>query len=102
MIYTFQSEAAGNLIMLGPQGDQLLQTLGRAPAAKGIFEAQDLPALLAKLETAMAGDVAPGADEASDSAEGKPVAVALRARLWPMVEMMRLANQAGKPIVWGV
>ena len=28
--------------------------------------------------------------------------VALRQRLWPLVEMLRRAQAAGEPVVWGV
>ena len=38
MIYKFRCKAAGDVIMLGPNGDQMLRLLGREPAAKGIFE----------------------------------------------------------------
>jgi hypothetical protein len=40
MLYKFRSKAAGDLIMLGPQGDQLLRLLGREPARQGIIEAR--------------------------------------------------------------
>ena len=36
MIYKFRSKAAGDLIMLGPHGDQIMRILGREPAPKGI------------------------------------------------------------------
>ncbi len=96
MIYKFKSKAAGDLIMLGPQGDQLLQLLGRDPVAKGIFEVTDMPALVARLEAAVAGAAA-APDEGSPEPE-----VALRQRLWPMIEMLRRCHAAGQPIVWGV
>ena len=99
MIYKFKSPASGDVIMLGPQGDQLLHLLGRGPAAKGIFEPADMPNLISTLQTALAeaGDAANAGDE--DAA--KP-AVGLRQRLWPMIEMLRRCQAAGQPIVWGV
>jgi hypothetical protein len=36
MLYKFKSKAAGDVIMLGPNGDQVLRLLGRAPAPSGI------------------------------------------------------------------
>ena len=47
MIYKFKSRATADVIMLGPQGDQLLRLAGREPALKGIFEVADMPALMA-------------------------------------------------------
>ena len=103
MIYKFKSKASGDLIMLGPNGDQLLRLLGREPAASGIFEAVDLNALRHRLEAAVAeAEAAAGQGEADDQDERQREAVGLRQRLWPMVQMMERAAAAGEPIVWGV
>ena len=100
MIYKFKSAASGDLIMLGPQGDQLLQLLGRSPAAEGIFELADMPGLITMLQAAM-DDGAGTAANAGDQDASKP-AVGLRQRLWPMIDMLRRCQAAGQPIVWGV
>jgi hypothetical protein len=111
MIYKFKSKAAGDVVMLGPNGDQLLRALGREPAAQGIIEAAAMPAAIAALERAVAEEEARGAADADDPAAGDADAdaeqrgargVGLRARVWPMVEMMRRSHAAGEPIVWGV
>lgn len=103
MIYKFKSPASGDLIMLGPQGDQLLQMLGREPSAKGIFEPADMPGLITKLQTGM-DDAASGTADAGgatddDAAKGS---VGLRQRLWPMLDMLRRCQAAQQRIVWGV
>jgi hypothetical protein len=85
--------------MLAPQGDRLLQLLGREPAAKGIFEVAAMPGLLQRLEAAL--KEADGGPAAEDEAAAEP-AVGLRQRLWPMIEMLRRCHAAGEPIVWGV
>jgi hypothetical protein len=104
MIYKFKSPAAGDVIMLGPQGDRFLSLLGREPAASGIIEPEALAAALAALQAALAQEQpepvpAPAAVEPTDRAEP---AVALRQRLWPMVELLRRAQAAGQAVVWGV
>lgn len=103
MIYKFKSKATGDLIMLGPHGNQLLALLGREPAAQGIIEVTAMPAALAALQAAIDAEEAdlPDGDEDADEPVGAP-AVALRQRLWPMVEMLRRAHAAGEPVVWGV
>ncbi len=98
MIYKFKSQASGDLIMMGPQGDQLLRLLGREPAASGIIEAAALAGAIAALEAAVAAAARPRADE-DDDADG---AVALRQRVWPMVEMLKRALAENQPVVWGV
>jgi hypothetical protein len=96
MIYKFKSPATGDLIMLGPNGDQMLRVLGREPAAQGIIETADMPAALAALQAAIA------ADEQPREEEGAPPPVGLRQRLWPMVEMLRRAQAADAAVTWGV
>lgn len=88
--------------MLGPQGDQLLRLLDREPAAKGVFEPADMPALIATLQSAI--DAAPAAADAGVEVDGdaaKPT-VGLRQRLWPMLDMLRRCQAAQQRIVWGV
>lgn len=94
MIYKFKCKAAGDVIMLEPNGDQLLRLIGREPQAKGIVEPQFMAAAMAALREAVAADeAAPGERQRE---------VSLRQRVWPMVEMLKRAQAAGEPIVWGV
>jgi len=98
MIYKFKSKATGDVIMLGPQGDLLLRLAGREPARQGIFEVADMPALLAAWQAAIADAEA----QTAPPDEDHPTPVALRQRLWPMIDMLRRAHQAEQPVVWGV
>jgi len=103
MLYKFRSKAAGDVIMLGPNGDQVMRIVGREPAAKGIFEVEHMPALIADLERAVADDerarqAAAGRDEPKGQGDG----VTLRQRVWPLVEMLRRCHGAREVIVWGV
>lgn len=105
MIYKFRSKAAGDTLMLGPQGEQFLRTMGREPAARGILEPAAMAAALQALQRAIDADDAAraqqGADDAVLEAAGQDP-VSLRRRLWPMVEMIRRAQAADEPVVWGV
>lgn len=105
MIYKFKSKATGDLIMLGPDGDRLLRLIGREPAPQGIIEPADAAGAIAALEAAVAADEARRAGSASeDDDDGGAEArrVALRQRVWPMVEMLRRARAEMQPVVWGV
>jgi hypothetical protein len=99
-MYKFKSQATGDLIMLGPHGDELLRLLGREPAARGIVEVAAMPAAIAALQAAIDAEGAGPGDDADEPAAER--AVALRQRLWPMIEMLRRAHAAGQPVVWGV
>jgi hypothetical protein len=108
MIYKFKSKSAGDVIMMGPSGDQVLRLLGREPAPKGIIESAQMPQAIARLEQAVKDDEAARAQaEAEAAARGeklKPAegAVSLRQRVWPLVEMMKRSHAHGDDIVWGV
>ena len=99
MIYKFKSKAAGDLIMMGPSGDQVLRIIGKEPAAQGIIEPAAMSAAMAAIERAIAEDEAARAHaEQEAQAEGRTLApregVTLRQRAWPMVEMMKRAQAA--------
>ena len=94
MIYKFKSKAAGDLIMLGPNGDAMLRAIGREPEPSGIIEPTAMAATIESLQRAVAEDEAQGG-------AARP-GITLRQRVWPMIEMLRRAQAAGEPVVWGV
>jgi hypothetical protein len=101
MIYKFKSKATGDLIMLGPNGDQMLRILGREPAAKGIVDVDQLgPAIAALRAAVQQAERPPGDPDGEDDSVRN--AVTLRQRLWPVIEMFEQALQAREPVVWGV
>jgi len=107
MLYKFRSKAAGDVIMMGPAGDDILRIIGKAPGAKGIIEVADMPAAIAALEQAVvADDAAREQAEKEAQAEGKKLppreGVSLRQRAWPMVEMMKRSVTEKADVVWGV
>lgn len=102
MIYKFKSKATGDLVMLQPQGDQLLRLLGREPAAQGIIEVAAMATAIATLQAAVQADEAAGTTAGDDDEGRGPRAVSLRQRVWPMVEMLKRALAAEQPVVWGV
>ena len=107
MIYKFKSKAAGDVIMMGPAGDDVLRVIGKAPAATGIIEVASMPAAIAALEQAIAADEAARAQAEQDAAaEGSKLAprdgVTLRQRAWPLVEMMKRSIGENAEVVWGV
>ncbi len=92
MIYKFRSKATSELIMLGGNGDEMLRLIGKEPSAKGILEPAQMAQALLALQAAVQHSEQPG------QARG----ISLRQRLWPMVEMIKRAQGADQPIVWGV
>lgn len=105
MLYKFKSKAAGDLIMLEPNGRRMLQIIGKDPGPKGIILPEEMSAAIAALEAAVAQE---DADQLAEAKEGKgrkpPSAehVSLHQRAVPFLEMLRRCQTAGKEIVWGV
>ena len=107
MLYKFKSKAAGDLIMLEPNGRRVLQIVGKDPGPKGILLPEDMPGAIAALEQAIAREEAEHKaiiDEAKAKGQVPPTfdAVSLRQRAVPFLDMLKRCSAAGKEIVWGV
>jgi hypothetical protein len=102
MIYKFRSKSAGDVIMMGPNGNQMLHLLGREPAPQGIIDVEAMPAALARLKAAIEADDAARAAAKEKDDVPMPEGIALRQRLWPMIQMMEASLAEGHPVVWGV
>jgi hypothetical protein len=107
MLYKFKSKAAGDLIMLEPNGRRVLQVIGKDPGPKGIVLPEEMPGAISKLEAAIAEEEAEhkaAIDEARAKGQVPPTfdAVSLRQRAVPFSDMLKRCSAAGKEIVWGV
>jgi len=108
MLYKFKSKAAGDLIMLEPNGRRVLEIIGKDAGPKGIILPEEMPAATRSLEEAIQREEADhqaAVDEANAKGEVPPRlegSVSLRQRAVPFLDMLRRCSQAGKEIVWGV
>lgn len=107
MIYKFKSKAAGDVIMLQPNGKQVLQIIGNNGEAKGIIQPAQMAQAIAALNAAIVQEDA-DRQAAIDLAlkEGRSApgfeAITLRQRAHPFIDMLRKCEAADKEIVWGV
>ena len=107
MLYKFKSKAAGDLIMLEPNGRRVLQIIGKDPGPKGIILPGEMPGAMAKLDAAIAHEEAEQKamiDEAKAKGQVPPKfdAVSLRQRAVPFIDMLKRCEKEQKEIVWGV
>jgi hypothetical protein len=107
MLYKFKSKAAGDLVMLEPNGRRVLQIIGKDPDPKGIIEPAQMPGAIAALEAAIVSEEVEqnaAAEEAKAKGEVPPRsdAISLRQRAVPFLDMLRRCEKAGNEIVWGV
>ena len=107
MLYKFKSKAAGDLIMLEPNGRRVLEIIGKDAGPKGIILPEEMPRAITALETAIVkeeADQKAAIEEAKAKGQVAPRfdAVSLRQRAVPFLDMLRRCSGAGKEIVWGV
>ena len=112
MLYKFKSKDMGDVIMLEPNGRQMLEIIGKDAGPQGIILPEQMPAAIEALQVAIADEEARDKVRYSESAtagsgrEDEPPShgdpVALRARAQPFIEMLRHNLQAGHQVVWGV
>ena len=115
MLYKFKSKATADLIMLEPNGKQILRIIGKEPATKGILEVLEMPRVIEALRQAVqqeedtraqldAQNLSSSADTkdtkgAATSGQERPVS--LRQRAAPFIDMLQRAHKANKDVVWG-
>jgi len=107
MLFKFKSKAAGDLIMLEPNGRRVLEAIGKDPGPKGIILPGEIAQAVTALEAAIAGEEADqkqAAEEAKARGEvpARADSVSLRQRALPFIDMLRRAQKANEDIVWGV
>jgi hypothetical protein len=112
-MYKFKSRVTGDLIMLEPNGRQILKIIGKTDAqalTKGIVVPQDMPAAIAALQDAIVADENARAEalalakekgaigESAPKLEG----ISLKQRALPFIDMLTRCHKADMEIVWGV
>lgn len=97
MLYRFKSKNMGDIIMLEPNGRQVLEIIGKDASPKGIILPEEMPAAIAALEAAIA------LEESGDEEKGViPEGVGLHQRALPFLDMLRMNQKASQEVVWGV
>ncbi len=107
MLYKFKSAAAGDLIMLEPNGRRVLEVMGKDAGPTGIILPEHMQSAMHALTTAVSQEEAEqqtAIDQAKSKGEIPPrfEAVSLRKRAWPLVEMLQRCMKENAPITWGV
>jgi len=105
MIYKFKSQSAGEVIMLQPNGEQMLTIVGKAPSPQGIITAAQILAAIEAIEAAVVTHEA--AEHRPENHAHRELAVTgdgvrLRARAAPFIDLLKASLQAGDDVVWGV
>ena len=108
MLYRFKSKNLADVVMLEPNGQRVLEIIGKAPGPQGIILPDQMPAAIEALRAAVDAEErefaeAKAAFKAGQSAEPPHGdGVSLRQRSLPFIEMLKFCHQHGDSVVWGV
>jgi len=109
-MFRFKSRVTGDLIMLEPNGRQILHILGRSDPsaqAQGILLPEQMPAAIAALEAAIAAEAQQREQLTQEAlAHNEPAprfeGISLRQRALPFIDMLQRCQRAQREVVWGV
>lgn len=111
MLYRFKSEVTADIIMLEPNGRQVLEIIGKSTEAKGIILPEQMPIALEKLEQAVQADLLLRENIKKALAKGEEVeanspvlkeAISLQQRALPFIDMLKRSIKSQTNVVWGV
>lgn len=100
MLVKFLSSETGELIMFAEAAGPLLRAIGKECTARGTFTREQMMPAAVLLREAVARGEGTLPDEDKEDGGEKPVA--MRARAWPLVDMLERTSQGGAKanIVW--
>jgi hypothetical protein len=105
MIYQFRSKAGPDVIMLADLTQRIFDILGRPIEPRGILTAEQLPAYITALETAILKDLeerSQAKDENGEPKDKPKLADRLGQRAYPFLELMKQSKAKDEPVMWGV
>ena len=101
MIVTFSTDAFGDMTMFGDVAVSLLKKMGHSGTVPGAIMADDVPAALAKLTTAIEAlkeqQAAPSSTSNKDESEP---AVSLAKRALPLINLLNAAAEKKTDVMW--
>jgi len=111
MLYKFKSKATGDVIMLQPNGQRVLEIIGKhsaaEPSLKGILLPEQMTEALSALAAAIEHEEVQRKEAIQQAkAENLPAphfeAISLRQRALPFMDMVRECMKAEEAILWGI
>jgi hypothetical protein len=99
MLTVFRSKAGADILMVGAQAHEVLQALGREPAAQGIFRGEQIDEALRHLTQALAA-ARESPPEVADADEPAAAALGLQTRAWPLRALLEAARARECDVTW--
>ncbi len=105
----FSGTASGEVQMLDAHAKHLLALIGKDASTQGVISPQEMDLAIQRLSAAGREDVlqaqreqAEAQQENDDEDELPPERVGLTQRAFPLIEMLKRAQAAGEPVLWGL
>jgi hypothetical protein len=103
MLVTFKTDAYANITMFGDVAVTLLKLMGHSGTVPGALLAEDVPAALERLRSAVSANpdapLGPAPASARDQ-DGEAPHVSLAHRALPLIELLAAASARGKNVMW--
>jgi hypothetical protein len=104
MLVTFSSKVDADVIMMADHAKLLFRVTGKevgnAISERGVFTAEQLGDAIKKLEHAISAEQRPPEPDELDQQQAAREVVFLGQRAYPLLSMMRKAQQAGASVMW--
>ena len=103
MLVTFHTEAYADILMFGDIAVHLLKLMGHSGTVPSALVAEDIPAALERLRTAIAAHqatVPKVAEDVEDDDDADESPVDLAQRAFPLIELLAAAAAAHCDVLW--
>ncbi|MBL8398138.1 MAG: DUF1840 domain-containing protein [Candidatus Accumulibacter sp.] len=106
MLVKFTSSTSGQILMMSPVARQLLEIVGKACSARGVFTTEQLPDAIRRLRRAVQDpqhQSAPSADATAPSAaaeDAEETRVGLGQRAFPLIELFERTLADDGFVMW--
>ncbi len=109
-LVVFRSKAAGEIFMFAETAQRIFEIIGKDNAGRGVITAEQVPGALARLQAAVDEEKlalkasAEDAEQAGRRGEdgARPTPITLGQRAFPLLEMLRAAQNKQVDVTWGI
>jgi hypothetical protein len=100
MLVTFSCPAYADITMFGEVAVRLLKMMGHSGKVPSAFLADEVPAVLERLEAALKTDIQVNPSEASNENEDEDQKVSLSHRALPLIELLKASAKEECNVMW--
>lgn len=98
----FKSEVGADVMMFDEVAHRMMELMGKEKSARGVVTVEQMPDAIAALRAAVAQDKAAHGGEEDDDGKESAARVSLAQRAVPLIELLEISLNRGKPVMWGV